>query len=187
MISVNPQFPRRLGRRMTHDGAFTYRMGAGFAGDIARFPRAIVEPCYISPNTAVPLQPGLAVVVDTSVNGVRVLQSSDSALTSIYGVVVRVYPTQQTTGGMSASFGAANVPGPIVDILRFGYIMVPIVGAVTKGQAVNVWIAAASGSHIQGGFESASSGGNTITLSSTRTTFNGPADTLGIGELIFEV
>ena len=56
-----------------------------------------------------------------------------------------------------------------------------------KGGAVFVWCAATSGSHIQGGFESVASGGNTAALDTTRYQFNGPADANGNVEVCINI
>ena len=176
-----------LGRRRTKDVAFTYRMGAGFAGDVNRTHPFSVEPCLIDPANP-PLGYGLAVLVNTNANAVRQLAAGDNGGTYIYGVTVRPYPTQQQSGGMSAPFGNQVPPVTgVIDVLTTGYIMVPIVGNVTKGGLVYVWAAASGGGHIQGGFEAGATGGSTIALPATIATFNGPADASGIGEIAFSI
>jgi hypothetical protein len=171
-----------LGRHRVTDVAFPFRMGAGFAGDVNRTHPASIEACLID-AAAPPLGYGYAVLPGAS-NGVRQLAAGDQGTTYIYGVTVRPYPVQQSNGGMSAPFGNAIPPiSGVIDILKTGYIMVPIVGAVVKGGAVYVWAAASGGGHTQGGFEAGATGGSTIALPNTYT-FNGPADANGIGELV---
>ncbi len=178
-----------VGRRRTRDVAFTYRMGAGFAGDINRTHPFSSEASLIDPTNP-PLGYGLAVLPVAASNGVRQMAAADQGGTYIYGVTVRPYPTQQQSGGMSASIGTTTPPvSGVIDILKLGYIMVPIVNTggapATKGGAVFVWCAASGGGHLQGGFETAATGGSTIALPLTFATFNGPADSSGIGELAF--
>jgi hypothetical protein len=178
-----------VGRARTRDIAFQYRMGAGFVGDVNRTHPASIEPTLCDPNTP-PTAYGQPVVVVPATNAVRPLIATDTALTAIYGITVRPYPQQQT----SLTSVATTVPfGPTppptnqpIDVLRSGYIMVKVSGsvAVAKGGAVFVWIAASSGSHVQGGFEPVASAGNTIALDA-KTTWNGPADSGGIAELSF--
>jgi hypothetical protein len=178
-----------LGRSRTRDVAFTYRMGAGFAGDVNRTHPFSVEPCLID-AAAPPLGYGLAVLVDPTTNGVRQMAAGDSGGTYIYGVTVRPYPTQQQSGGMSSAFGSVAPPvSGVIDVAKIAYIMVPIVNTggtpAAKGGAVFVWVAASGGGHLQGGFETAATGGSTIALPNYMATFNGPADASGIGELVF--
>lgn len=173
------------GRAPTIDVAFNYRMPAGFAGDVNRTHPASIEPCLLDPTNP-PTFYGQAVVVNPSSQGVRkVGVTDDTALTDIYGVTVRPYPTQQQTGGMSASFGSGAIPSAQpVDILKSGYIMVPVVGTPVKGGTVYVWAKPNSGQHVAGGFEAAASGGNTMALPSYNYSWNGGPDANGIAELI---
>jgi hypothetical protein len=172
---------------------FAYRMGAGFAGDVGRFHPFTIEPCRIS-ATSPPLTPGVAVVMDPATMSVRALAAGDTALTSIYGITVRAYPTQGGTPS-SAPFGRVvlGTPGQLntdgaVDVLRMGYIMAPVVGNSRKGDPVFVWIAASGGGHVQGGFEAAAgAAGNTIQLAGATTTFNSVPDANGITEIAFNI
>src|SRR5271170_8003134 len=83
------------GVRFTRDAAFTFRMGAGFVGDVNRTHPVTIEPCLIDP-TYPALNYGVAVLADQAApNGVRGLQTSDSGITAIYGITVRPFPLQQ--------------------------------------------------------------------------------------------
>ena len=162
--------------------AFQYRMGAGFAGDVNRTHPASIEPGLLD-ATNPPAGYGVAIQVNTAANSIRAALPADYAATNFYGVTVRPYPFQQSTSALAnagVGFGSAGIfAGQPVDILRSGYILVPVVGTPTKGGAVWVWYAQAIGSHIQGGFEAAAftpitaaaSGGtngtNTITFAAT--------------------
>lgn len=169
-------------------GMTPYRMSAGFPGDVNRIHPFSVEADLISaarPPTAY----GQFVTIDTVAadNSVRPFAAADTALTHARGVTVRPYPTQQTTGGATASFGAATPPVTgVIDVLTMGYIMVrlnDIAAAPKKGDPVFVWAAATSGIHTQGGIEVVASGGNTLALDVYRYQFNGPPDASGNVEI----
>ena len=171
-------------RARTHDVAFTYRMGAGYPGDVNRTHPASILPGLMNVTNPVRLY-GDPVLVDTATNSYRGFLAGDTAITKLAGVLVRPYPTQQTTGGMASSFGAAVPPVTgVVDVLEDGYVIVRCNNFAaqqpTKGGAVYVWIAASTGAHVQGGFESVSSG-STVTISNAM--WNGPTDANGVTEL----
>lgn len=188
---------RFVGRARVHDAfdamAFPFRMGAGFPGEVNR-----KHPFWIEAGLMDPTNPvtgyGQACVVDATSKKIRRVIASDSALTHIYGISVRPFPFQDP--GAAGAYGAqtvgANALPPTnqpIDVLRSGYILSTIQGAPGKGDPVYVWIAAASGAHTQGFFEASASGGNTVLITPTgtyATTFNGPPDANGVGEVIFE-
>lgn len=164
--------------------AFAYRMGTGFPGDVNRTHPASILPCLVDASAA-PTAFGQAVVIDTTTQGVRPVVSGDSAIDEIFGVTVRPYPFQQqsATNYGAASFGGGTPPQPgAIDILRAGYIMVNVVGTPNKGGRVYIWYAASSGSHVQGGFEAANTGGSTLELNENYF-FNGPPGSDGVCEL----
>ncbi len=176
-----------VGRGPARDVAFTFRMGTGAAGQITRSHPMSSEPNFQDASLPV-LAYGLAVVVNSAGTGVRQIQTSDTGITTIYGVAVRPFPTQQfkdSVGFGEVALGAGTPPGAnnAIDVLKEGYILVPIVGTAKKGGTVYLWVAASSGAHVQGGFE-ASSSGSTVTL--TNCTFNGVAGSDGIGELVMQ-
>lgn len=198
ILSLFGESPRRETKwKMTHDAAFTFRMGAGFAGAVTRTHPVGIEPCLISvanPITAF----GQAVLVDSgdTNKGMRPLSSGDQAATTIEGVTVRPFPfQQQTTSNLSGAvaLGTPGTPpggGNIVDILRQGYILVSVVGTPVKGGAVFIWTAANSGQHVQGGFEAATPGGNGMGITgvgSGKTFFNGGPDANGLVELAYNI
>lgn len=165
--------------------SFGFRMGAGFQGDVNRSHPASIEP-NLNDAVAPVLSAGLACLVNAAKNGVRQVAPGDTAVTKLYGVAVRAYPLQDT--GTSNAYGAtgqgseALPAGQAIDVLRFGYINVPINGAPGKGDPVFVWVAASAGVHTQGGFEAAANGGNTAAV--TNAVFNGAPDSNGIGEIV---
>lgn len=181
---------RSLGRHRTIDTAIAFRMGAGVAGDVNRGHPASIQPALISPINPV-LGYGVPVLVDTAGganNGVRPIAAGDIAITDIWGISVRPYPIQQSTTSQSyGEVGYGSIAPPLLqplDVLRGGYVMVPVVGQSVKGGAVFIWCAASGGGHVQGGFEIVGSGGNTATLNAATYQFNSPPDSNGIAELI---
>ncbi len=175
-----------LASAKTRDVSFTYRMGAGFPGDVNRTHPVSILPAVNDTTNPVRLY-GDPVIVNTSANTVRGLLVGDTGVTRIYGVVSRPYPIQQTSGGPNASFGVGVPPaGPsVIDIVEDGFVMVRCNNFAatqpTKDGAVYIWIAASSGAQVQGGFSSVASVGNTIAITNAR--FNGPADSNGYCEL----
>ena len=170
-------------RMKTRDAAFGFRMGAGFPGDVNRTHPANIEPAMA--NVAIPLVAfGQALIVAADGISLRPMVTGDAAQAA-YGVAVRPYPYQQSTGVNfgAAAFGAATPPPGVVDALRTGYIMtsIPAGQAPVKGSPVYVWVAASTGAHIMGGFEFTASGGNTVLISNAK--FNGAPDASGNVEL----
>jgi hypothetical protein len=192
---IRPREYRFVGRRKTGDVAFNLRMGAGSPGDITRHtPPGTLEQCLVAAITP-PTGYGQAVVADgLTDNAVRLIQAGDTALTAIYGITARPYPFQQAT--TANSYGSVPFGGGVlainqpVDVLRSGYILAFInaTGGVAplKGGIVYVWIAASSGAHVQGSFESAATGGSTIALDS-KSTFQGGVDASGYGEIALNI
>ena len=178
-------------RAAVRDVSFQYRMGAGFAGDVNRTHPASIEPCLIDAS-APPTAYGQAVLVDATTQGVRPIAAGDQSNSvdlTIYGITVRPFPFQQSTASLAnaqANIGAATPPvSGVIDVLRAGYIMAQLNANVTapaKGGRVYVWAAATSGDHVQGGFETAYSAGNTVLLDG-RYTYNGGEDSTGIVEI----
>lgn len=172
-------------RARTTDVAFTYRMGAGFAGEVNRTHPFSVVPSLQDGTSPVKLY-GHPVLYSSANNSARGFVAGDTAVTKIDGIVVRPYPTQNysnTAFGAAVSFGAGapNTSG-ILDILESGFIMANVVGtAPTKKGAVYIWCAASTGNHIQGGFETAASAGNTAAI--TNAFFTGGVDANGVAEI----
>lgn len=179
------------GRGRTRDTvtgtAISYRMLAGFAGDVNRTHPASIEPVLIDAS-APPLFYGQGVVVDATTQGIRPLVAGDQALVDVYGILVRPYPQQQNTTTPSIGSGAPPLTG-VADVLRNGYIMVPINNsgsAPVKSGVVYIWTAATSGAHVQGLFETANPTSNGMQVgSSPRTTYQGGWDSSNVGELAF--
>ena len=173
----------RRGRADARDVAFLGRMGAGSPGEVNRTHPASIEPALI--GTVAPTGYGMAVTPDAA-NGLRMFQAGDTALTNAWGFVVRPYPTQQTSGGMNASFGAGTPPASgVQDVMRSGYMTVQlndITAVVKKGDPVFIECAVTAGIHVQGGFEVLASG-TTAALDANKYAFNGPCDVNGVVEI----
>lgn len=185
---------RFVGRQRTCDDAITYRMRAGFPGDVNRTHPASIEPTLIDAS-APPTLYGEPVLVDATTQGVRPPAAGDGSASTVtfYGVTVRPYPIQQqaaTNYGATGALGAAVAPPTSgeIDVLRSGYIMSQLnsgAGAAVKGAQVYVWCAATTTGHIQGQLETAASSTNTAPI--TGATFNGGADANGVVEICFNV
>jgi hypothetical protein len=167
--------------------AYLFRMPAGIAGDVNRAQPATVITEVITPfgSTGAPNAYGIPVVLDVTTHQVRMLAAADT-IAMVYGLLARPFPTQGVVGmtdpvggGLPPTEGACNV------MVR-GYMSVKLSGstAAVKGQPAYAWTAAASGSHIVGGFESTNPGASGIALSAT---FRGPADANGITEVAFNI
>lgn len=169
--------------------SYTFRMPAGIPGDINRIWAANVEPASITPagTTGAPTAYGVPMVIDATVGNVgnmRTMVAADAFNVNLspYGILARPFPT----GGSQDPLGTSTPPAQgACDILRSGYISVLLSGTTpaTKGGPVFIWTAAASGSHIVGGWEAASPGGNGIALLNAY--FMGPADASGNVEIAF--
>jgi hypothetical protein len=184
---------KRAGR--TRDIAIQFRMGAGYAGAVNRTHPVSIEPVLIDYNSP-PLYYGQGVVIDPTTQGVRPLVAGDSGLSDVYGITVRPFPLQQTSGTLplTATIASAGTPpaAGYMDVMRYGYIMVPLNSgdaAPVKGNPTYIWVAATSGGHIQGLWETANFGaGNTVEVGTPpRTTWQGGQDSQSpaIAELVF--
>ena len=176
-----------LGRYKVRDEALLYRMRTGFAGSVTRQHPVGIEPTLQS--TANPPQGfGLPVAMDRGSQGVRALTAGDTT-DVVYGITVRVYPYQQTTGGPLAALGSAVPLAGAIDVLKQGYILVHVNGLPLKGDPLYVWTAATQGAHIQGGFEAVATAGSTIQVGSSARNFyfNGPPGADGLTEIAYNV
>lgn len=174
-------------RAYTRDVAFTFRMGSGFSGDVNR-----VHPFAVLPRvqhaTLPVLKPGQAVLYDASTNTAKRVGAGDTAVTKIQGVSVRSYPISNHSSsafGAPSTIGTADLPTTgIIDVAEDAFMFVQIptdAAAPTLGGAVFVWVAANSGTHVQGGFEVAASAGNTAAI--TNAFWQGGKDASSVAEL----
>jgi hypothetical protein len=183
---------RPLGNFKTRDNTSTailYQMPSGAPGTVTRLHPDSIWPCLIDGN-APPLYYGEGVLVDPTTQGVRPLVSGDSAATEIYGITVRPYPLQQTSGNLTASAGSATPPAfGVIDVLRIGGILIQFNNSgsapVKNGQPY-IWVAATSAPHTQGLWETAvgSPTSNTATIGvPPRVGYQGGWDANYVGEI----
>jgi hypothetical protein len=171
--------------------SYLTRMPAGIPGEVNRGWASTIEPAAITPSgtAGAPTAYGIPLVVDQTagnVGNVRAVNSGD-ANTAIYGLLARPFPTQSPIWG-SDPIGQATPPTQgSCDVLREGYMTVLLSGstAAVKGNPVYIWTAAATGTHITGGFEASNPGGSGITLIGG--IFMGPADASGNVEISYGV
>jgi len=179
---------KKTTRMKTRDVAFTYRMGAGFPGDVNRTHPVDILAELID-AAAPPTKFGQAVLLGAANAGVRPFTTGDASQAG-YGVTVRPYPFQQAAASNygAAAIGAATPPVTgVIDVMRRGYIMVnlPSGGTPVKGDGVYVRVAAAATTHTPGDFEAGADGGNNVLM--TNAIFNGSPDANGNVEIAFNI
>ena len=171
--------------------AYLTRMPAGIPGEVNRGWASTIEPASVTPSgtTGAPTAYGIPVVIDQTggnVGNIRMVASGDTTGV-IYGLLARPFPTQSPVWGADPIGAAVPPTQGVVDVLRAGYMTVLLSGssAAVKGNQVYIWTAAASGTHIVGGFEATNPSGNGILL--TNGIFMGPADASGNVEIAFNI
>jgi hypothetical protein len=161
--------------------AYTFRMPAGFAGDVQRVEAAVIEPQIID-SSAPPTAFGVPVKM---VNGkIQPINNAADTAASVYGVNLRAYPIQ---GNGTDPLGTSTPPtSGVTDVLRRGYVSVTLNGtaAATKDGTVYVRVAGASAGKPIGGFEAAADAtpANTVAMPANWY-FTGPADSYGVVEI----
>lgn len=177
-----------VGRHRTRDISFMAQSPIGFIGRITRstpLPRIVP---MMQDGTSPVTNFGLAVLA-TSTNTARSVAAGDSALTAIFGVAVGNFPFQGTNYSAEGLAPLTPAPSGVLDVLKTGFITVYCNSAQAPSASmtspVYVWVAASSGTHVQGGFETASSTTNTILISNAY--FVGPGDSTGAIELAFNL
>lgn len=156
--------------------AYLYRMPSGIPGDVSRKSHSTIESHHMqTPVTAF----GLFVKMDTSGN-LAALVSADTAA-SVYGLLVRSYPTTSATNELGA---AAPVKG-INDVMVRGYMTVKCnAGTAKKGGVVHVRVGAATTAKPLGGIEAVADGANTIAVNAR---FMHEADAQGNVEIAYNI
>lgn len=163
--------------------AYTFRMPAGFAGDLQRAEAATIETQQIDSSTP-PTVFGVAVKL---VSGkIQPINLSGDTAASVYGINLRAFPIQ--TNGTDPLGTSTPPTSGVTDVLKRGYVNVALggVAAAAKGGTVYVRVATPSAGKPLGGFEAASDTTNTIALPSN-TYFTGPADAYGVTEIAFNI
>lgn len=176
-------------RARTHDAAFTYRMGAGFAGDVNRT-HPFSDFAGLQDSTTPVRFYGDPALRDTTHNawrGIVAGDASDSTAINIAGVAVRPYPLQPSA---ASNYGAVTLGDPvappttgIVDFITQGVVMVKVrgTGTVNINSPVFIFAAANETGHVLGGLEIAAITGKTVPVANAR--FRGPVDANGITEM----
>lgn len=166
--------------------AYTFRMPSGIPGAISRTWPLVVEGDIVDSANPV-LGYGQATVLDAATGKLRAVTSTDTA---INGFVVRPYPISgQGSGGpfnLNYAFDQSVPPtSGVIDRLRQGYMTVKLGGTASavKGGAVYVWVAASTGTHVQGQVEAAATSGSTIAVPNAE--FTGAADSNGNVEISY--
>jgi hypothetical protein len=175
--------------------AFQYRMPAGIPGELNRIFACVVETQVITPSGAGfnnPTAYGVPLVIDATtgnVGNMRAMIAADYTANSTvnllpYGILCRPFPT----GNSQDPLGTSTPPASgACDVLKTGYINVLLSGsaAAIKGSPAYIWLAAASGTHIVGGWEAANTGGSTMLVAGAY--FMGAADANGMVEISFNL
>lgn len=166
--------------------SYLYRMPAGIPGEPNRAQQFTIEPGSVTPfgTAGAPAAYGVPMVIDATsgnIGNYRTLKSGD---TKVDGLLVRPYPTQSSQDPLGTSTPPASGQ---IDIMKRGYMTVLLSGsgAAAKGAPVYVWTAAASGTHIVGGFEATDP--STSGFAVTGAYFMGPADANGNVEIAFNI
>ncbi len=156
--------------------AYLYRMPSGIPGDVSRKSHSTIE----SHNMATPVAAfGLFVKMD-ALGNLAPLASADTAA-SVYGLLVRSYPTTSATNDLGA---AAPVKG-INDVMVRGYMTVKCnAGTAKKGGVVHVRVGAATTAKPLGGIEAVADGANTIAVNAR---FMHEADAQGNVEIAYNI
>ena len=176
----------------TRDVAFTFRMGAGFAGAVNTSHPANIRG-FLKDATNPPSFFGQPVMINATYGTVRAVLDTDRSggAADVFGVVVRPYPflgsTAPTAAYAGAPFGTGQLPDGAVDILLSGYIMVSVYGSPTNGSEAYIWTANNTSPHTMGGWEASNPSGNGFGITWNKTQFGSPPDASGIAELRFNV
>lgn len=155
-------------------GFITTRMPSGFPGEVTRLDSAVIEPCQVGDTDLVNGQP-----VKMVNEKIVPLEAGDTAA-DLYGFLCRSYPSQ---GGIGSTAPGTVKSGTVADVLRSGYMSVPLaVGTGSKGAVVYLRISAASGA--VGDIEAALVANETVAVNAT---FMGAADADGITEIAYNI
>lgn len=159
--------------------AFLYRMPAGIPGDVTRPSNSTIEPAVLNAS-----KPFDAFGVAGKITGEKFvpLEAGDVAA-SVYGILVRPYPTAASQDGLGKSTPAKAGIG---DVLRRGYMTVLLrSGTSAKGGAVYIRVGAPAAGKPIGGIEAAADGTDTIALPNA--SFMGAADASGNVEISYNI
>lgn len=159
--------------------SFLYRMPSGIPGDISRRENMTIESVPFDSSTPFSAYGLFGKVASGKLQPVG---ASDTAA-SVYGLLVRPYPTQSA----QEPLGTATPPASgIANVLRRGYMTVKLnSGTAALDGQVYVRVANPSGAKVVGGIEAAADSTNTIAISNC--TFMGVADASGNVEIAYNI
>ena len=169
--------------------AYQFRMDTGYAGAVNRVHDATVVAEVIDAASPPPGY-GVMLAMDAATGTVRPPIAADTVAV-LTGLYVRPYPTQ---GGGPVS-GIVNDPlnqstpplSGVANVLKRGFMTVKLNAAspaVVKGQAIGVFIGAATAGNPAGGITGAAPGATVLAANGT---FMGPADANGITEVAYNL
>jgi hypothetical protein len=161
--------------------AFLYRMPYGIPGDVTRQSQATIE-AHVFNSAAAFGGYGLFGKISS---GKFVPVGAGDVAGSVYGLLVRPYPTQGANP--SDPLGTAVPPTTgIADVMKRGYASVRVnAGTAALGGAVYIRVATPSGAKVIGGIEAVADGANTILVAGAQ--FQGAADATGNAEIAFNI
>ena len=163
--------------------SFLLRMPAGIPGAVTRQEQSTVEPQ--SYDTAAPF-PAYGVPAKVGANGKMQPIGAGDTPASVYGLLVRPYPTNSSQSGLGV---AVPSMGGVCNILRRGYMTVLLNGAAAavKNAPVFVRIAGAAAGKPIGGIEAAADATAGNTIQALGFVFMGSADAQGNVEVAFNI
>jgi hypothetical protein len=162
--------------------AFTYRMPYGIPGDITRQSLATIETQLLD-STLPFVGYGLPGKINANKKFSGIVTGDVAG--SVYGFLVRPFPTQGVNASDALGVGVPKTSG-LGDVLRRGYINVVCNnGTPQVGGTVYVRVATPSGAKVIGGIEATSDTTNTVAL--TNAFFAGAADASGNVEVAFNI
>jgi hypothetical protein len=173
---------------MATGNVFGLRMGSGIPGRITRQQNYKGEPQTLS-TTNPPLAFGDPVKIGSD-GFVQALAAGDT-VTSVYGFIENVYPTQQTGNYLSQGFGTTvPAPGSRCTIMRSGYMSVAVQGTTPPANGGQVFIRIGgtppTGGRLNGLETTAdATAANSIALPLPVTSFKGAADVGSVTEICF--
>lgn len=131
-----------------------YRMPSGITGDVSRKSHSTIEAQQVAAGFA-----GFGLFGKFDATGKIVPLGAGDTAASVYGLIVRSYPTQSATNALGVAVPVAGFN----DVLRRGYMTVKVnAGTAKTGGKVFVRIAAATEAKPLGGIEAVADSTNTI-------------------------
>ena len=156
--------------------SFLYRMPSGIAGDVSRKSHSTIEAHQTGVGFA-----GFGLFGKFDATGKIVPLGAGDTAESIYGLIVRSYPTQSATNALGVAVPSAGFN----DVLRRGYMTVKCnAGTAKAGGKVYTRITAGTDVKPLGGIEAVADGENTIEVNAI---FMHAADASGNVEISYNI